>query len=408
MTGNIVAIAALIVTAIIVLHPRLRGQEAWRATITPLASIIGSGFLVSLPLLARDVGVYAIAAIGFLIMLAYFLGGALRFNIKHGEPLFDGDGHVWVTRFDIASRIGLALAYLVSVTYYLSLLAAFSLKAFGLGGEELIARCITTALLALLGGWGFLHGLRGLEAIEEYAVGLKLAVIAAALAALAWLNIDLFAKNEWRILAPAPPLDFHHLRMVLGLLIVVQGFETSRFLKGAYPPQLRIDSMRWAQLISAVVYLAFFLLALPILHTAPHNADVAGVTDMVAPAASFLPLILIAGAVFAQLSAAVADAIGGAGLIHETSGARIARKWCYPAIAAAGCAIVWSFDVFRVIQLASSVFAIFYAMQAIGAIFVARRTEKIRHRAARMAGFGLLALIALGAAFLGIPAEAAG
>lgn len=404
--GDAAATAALIIAAFFALRPKLRRNEAWRATVTPLASIIGSGFLVSLPLLARNLGVYAIGAITLLLVLAYLLGGAVRFNIKYGEPLFDGEGARLISWFDKIARLTLVLAYVVSVSYYLSLLAAFSLKAINIAEAHTIARVIASVFLVAIGGWGFVRGLRGLESIEEYAVGLKLAVIAAVLAALVVFNVALTAHGDWRIQAAAPPLDFHHLRIVLGLLIVVQGFETSRFLKGTYPAPLRIRTMRWAQLISGAIYLAFFALALPILHTAPDNADVAGVTEMVAVAATILPLVLIAGAVFAQLSAAIADAIGAAGLLRESTS--LSGRWAYLLIAAAGCALIWSVDVFRVIQLASSAFALFYAMQAGLAVLVAAKTKDVSWRAPRMAGFAALALIALAAAVLGIPAETAG
>jgi hypothetical protein len=408
MAANVFAVAALAVAAYFSLQPRLRRADWWRATVTPLASIIGSGFLVSLPLLARDMGAYAPAAMALLLALAYGFGGAIRFNIAHGETLFDDAGNDWLTRFENFSRLALAIAYFVSVTYYLSLLAAFALKGFALGDEGAIARLITTSLLAALGVGGFVRGLRGLEAIEEIAVGLKLAVIAAVLAALALMNLALVFHGAWAVRAAAPRLDPHHLRIVLGLLIVVQGFETSRFLKGAYTPALRIRTMRWAQFIAAAIYLAFFALALPILNTAPDTPDVAGVTDMMAPIASLLPLMLIAGAVFAQLSAAIADAIGAAGLIHETSGKRVRQQWTYPLIAAIGITLVWAFDVFRVIQVASAAFALYYAFQCAVAAWTAQAAKTVSHRALRTGGFALLALGALAAALFGIPAEAAG
>ena len=59
----------------------------WRATVTPLASIIGSGFLVSAPLLAREFGGYAAPAMALLIVLAALIGWAIRYNIRVVEPL---------------------------------------------------------------------------------------------------------------------------------------------------------------------------------------------------------------------------------------------------------------------------------------------------------------------------------
>jgi hypothetical protein len=77
--------------------PRLTASPVWRATVTPLASIVGSGFLVSFPLLTHDLGFYALIAMAGLAVFAYPFGGAIRFNILHGEPLlFAKDGRGWL------------------------------------------------------------------------------------------------------------------------------------------------------------------------------------------------------------------------------------------------------------------------------------------------------------------------
>jgi hypothetical protein len=302
------------------------------------------------------------------------------------------------------SHVALAFAYFVSVAYYLSLLAAFLLKLTG-APDPTTARLITTALLVAIGGYGLWRGLHGLENVEELAVGLKLAVIAAVLAALVLLNVRLAATGAWTI-APAPDgVSWDTIRIVMGLLIVVQGFETSRFLAGEYPPALRIATMRSAQAWAGVIYLVFFALAMVVASSHPVDGDVAVMIDMVAVAAPVLPIMLTAGAVFSQLSAAVADAIGSAGLIHEESGGRISRTAAYPVIAVIGVALVWATDVFSIIALASRAFALFYALQCVVAAQVALRTPDLKHRWLRAAGFGGLAILAFAVVVFGTPVE---
>ncbi len=291
MIENLIVVAALLVTAAIVLSPRLTKSEVWRATVTPLASIIGSGFLVSLPLFAGVLGDYALIGMTALVVVAYLLGGAIRFNILHGEPLFAKHTHSALDAVEDLSHLALALAYFISVTYYLTLFAAFLLK--GLGTTDVFAgKVLTSCILFAIGIHGLLRGLHGLETIEEYAVGLKLAAIAAVLAALAWLNIRLFASGTWHLADLNVDIGWTSIRTILGLLIVVQGFETSRFLKGAYPPELRVRTMRDAQLLSGAIYLVFFLLATVTLTPKPFDGDVAAVTDILKVAASWLPLVL--------------------------------------------------------------------------------------------------------------------
>ena len=405
MIANLLALAAFLLAALILLRPTLRESDEWRATVTPLASIVGSGFLVSLPLLANHTGAWALAAMMFLVGASWLLGGTIRFNIVHGEPLFDTDGRYGlVTSLERFSHLALAFAYFVSVTYYLSLLSAFLLKAFAVTGHG-EAKVLTTAMLCFIGVYGFARGLRGLETVEEYAVGLKLAVIAAVLAALAWFNLDLFVRGQWAVRAAAPDINWDTARLVLGMLIVVQGFETSRFLKDAYPAELRVATMRRAQLISAAIYALFFALATVLFDGGHARGDIAAVTDIVARAAVVLPLMLIAGAVFSQLSAAVADAIGAAGLIVQFGPGLIDRRHAYPFIAAIGVLLVWETNIFGIIAIASRAFALFYFLQCLVAALVALNAPEVTNRSARVAAFLALAVLALAVVAFGIPAE---
>ncbi len=85
---NVLIIAvALLLASYLALSRRLAGSSSWKATVTPLASIMGSGFLVSAPLLAGIVGTWALACMAVLLLLAYFVGDAIRFNIRHFEPI---------------------------------------------------------------------------------------------------------------------------------------------------------------------------------------------------------------------------------------------------------------------------------------------------------------------------------
>jgi hypothetical protein len=403
--GNLIVVVSLVAITALLFSPRLTASPVWRATVTPLASIIGSGFLVSLPLLVHDLGSYAVAGMAFLVVFSYLLGGALRFNIVNGEPLFAQGGNGWLGWLEGTSHLALALAYFISVTYYLTLLSAFLLRGVGVS-HALAGKGLTTGILLAIGLQGFFRGLHGLENIEEYAVGLKLAVIAAALAALAWLNFHLALAGTWRLPQLAVPLGWSSVTTVLGLLIVVQGFETSRFLAGAYPPELRVRTMRYAQLLSGAVYLAFFLLAMVALNEQEiASTEVTGIIAIVKPAASLLPLAIIAGAIFAQLSAAVADAIGAGGLIEEISSRRIDHRHAYPVIALIGIGLTWSLDIFGVIALASRAFALFYLLQCLVAAGVALRAPDVRRRWLYAAGFLGLAAMALAVVLFGTPSQ---
>ncbi len=66
-----------------------------------------------------------------LLVLAYAVGGAIRFNIRHFEPI-ENAGHGPAQTIALISRIVLGGAYFISVTYYLQLLSAFLTNAAGI------------------------------------------------------------------------------------------------------------------------------------------------------------------------------------------------------------------------------------------------------------------------------------
>ena len=79
-------------TAGLLLSRPPRKNRAWRATVTPLASIIGSGFLVVAPILGHLLGIYAFLGMLLITLLAIEIGEVIRFNIRHAEPLIGQGG----------------------------------------------------------------------------------------------------------------------------------------------------------------------------------------------------------------------------------------------------------------------------------------------------------------------------
>ena len=366
MTPQLLDVIALLVLApalALLLAPGTRRRDGWRATVTPLASIIGSGFLVVGPILAGVAGRGAAMAMAGLCALAWLFGSAVRFNIAHAEPLRGTTRAPRLQQLDRIAELGLALAYFISVAYYLNLLGAFLLKGFGMVSPDL-ARMVTTAILAGVGALGWFRGFRGVERVEIYAVSFKLAVIAGVLAALAavWL-----AEPAVRaVTLPAKHPGWHELRVLLGCVILVQGFETSRFLGRDYPAPLRIRSMRWAQGLSTAIYVAFIALLLP--HVPPGHTGAAveetEIIDILGRVGPLLGPLLVLAAVASQLSAAVADMGGAGGLLAELS-ERLPPRRAYVAIVVVAIALTWMANLFGIIAIASRAFAVYYALQCV-------------------------------------------
>ena len=70
MLNVVVIVVACVTGAFLAFSPRLSKSSSWQATVTPLASIMGSGFLVSAPLLAGIVGNLALVCMAMLLLLA--------------------------------------------------------------------------------------------------------------------------------------------------------------------------------------------------------------------------------------------------------------------------------------------------------------------------------------------------
>ncbi|MGB7392143.1 hypothetical protein [Marinomonas sp.] len=380
---------------------RLARSEGWKATVTPLASIMGSGFLVVAPLLADSVGYFAVLCMGVLLLLAYAVGGAIRFNIRHFEPIEHQRGPAQTVSF--VSRIVLAGAYFISVTYYLQLLSAFLLNAFGYS-SELWSNIITSLILLFIGGVGMWRGLSQLEKIESYAVSLNLGMIAGLLFALALYNIRLVSTGSWHLPTLDSTIDLHDLRVLLGLLIVVQGFETSRYLQSEHPAELRISTMRLAQWISAGIYIVFLSL-MTVLFQHGMGADVTAITSMVAPVAILLPILISVAAIGSQFSASVADTSGAGGLVEDIVQQKIPIRYAYLLVLAVTLFLTWMTDVNAIIAYASRAFALFYTLQSATAAIVAYQTKTLEKRTQKVRLFSLISLLCLLVFLFGLPSE---
>jgi hypothetical protein len=191
--------------------------------------------------------------------------------------------------------------------------------------------------------------------------------------------------------------------LLLGLLITVQGFETSRYMGDSYDQATRVRTMRHAQWLSSAIYLAFLALLTPFLREAQHAEGVAGILDIMELVAPALGIFVLIGAVSSQLSAAIADSIGSGGLMVEVSRRKLGVRGAFITASALSIAVVWLTDPFSVIALSSRAFALFYAMQAVLALWVSLRTGK-GGLPARI-GFVLVGAVCLVAALAGAPAE---
>lgn len=393
--SNVLLPAVALAVFVVLFLPAVRNSPLWRATVTPLASIIGSGFLISGPLLTHIVAAWAPVAMFGILLVAFGIGAVIRFNIIRAEPLLAGaDRSVIVITLQRVSDLALAFAYIASVAFYVHLLASFILR-FGGYRDVVTENALTTMVLLFIAIVGWLRGLGGLEKMEETAVAIKLAIIAALLIGLLGFDWHWLTNNESLINPNEDLTMLERARLLAGLLLIVQGFETSRYLGNGYDASMRVRSMRLAQLIAGIIYMLFVILGLPLLLEFHGNADETVIITLVGRVALILPALLVLAAVMSQFSAAVADTVGAGGLFSELTGNRLSPRVGYVGLVLLAILLVWIGNVFEIITLASRVFAGYYLLQCLVAmtVCIVDKTESTKRRMMRMILFSLMAML---------------
>lgn len=349
-----------------------KSKTLFEATSTPLASIFGSGFLVIVPILAGTLGRYSVIGMAAVCALAYAVGMVIRYNIRHAEPAIEGGtASRDVRAFDRVSDLAIVLAYVISVTLYLRILASFLLG--GLHADtELNERIVTTAVIGFIMLVAVVKGLEALQKLEDWALWVTIAIIAALLVGFG--IFDLRALGGTGIQWPPTPTKtaWEVLTILGGTLIVVQGFETPRFLSQEYDTETRVRSSRLSQIVATAVYLAFVALATPLMHFLGSTVEDNGLIMLAGKVAAALATAVIGAAVLSQFSAAVADTMAAEGNLVESSRREITARAAYLLIGGGAIALTWSAETLTILALASRAFAFYYLLQC----FVALGTSK--------------------------------
>ena len=369
MALNSIALGVTFLIGVMLFHRRMIGSPQWRATVTPLASIIGSGFLIIAPLLHSVMGKWALLGITGLSIFAYGLGWIIRYNIVNAEPVLQREKQGVIAYLEQAAQWSLGVAFAISVAFYLSLFIAFVFDRVGIV-DVTASKWATTGLLMSIMGIAWWRGARGLESIELFAVSIKLAIILGVLAAL--LTYDVESGTSW--FAHNPIAEFttaQTLAMLGGMLMVTQGFETARFMGGQYSVRQRVNAVKYSQWIAIALYVTFIGLTCPIFLTYPIvELNETTISETLGQVVWVLPLLLLVAATASQLSAALADTIGGGGLLKELVKLRLSTNVYYMLIIALALILVWVANVFEIINLASKGFALYYLIQVLIALIL--------------------------------------
>ena len=404
---NIVLVIIVVSVLLFMYQPRLTKSKSWQATLTPLSSIIGSGFLIIAPLLASVVGEYSPVAVTAIVVFAYAIGGVIRFNIIHAEPLLhDRKAHPLIYKIDFFANTVLSFAYVTAVAFYLSLLSSFLLTYIGFGESPNLERLITTIIIVFIATTGFIRGLGGLEKLEAYSMSLQLSIVAALLIGIFVYDFN-FIQSERALTFDVKDRNLMtKVFMLSGILLVVQGFETSRFLGEKYNAEIRVRTMRRAQLISGALYVVSVIALMPIVqHLNLANIQIAEIVAATGLAATVLPLMLIVAAIMSQFSAAVADTVGAGCLASEVSNGKSSTNKCYLMVSILAIILTWTADLLEIISFASRAFAVYYLLQCVVALIASYHHYKHKGYRLYVLRFTILASILAFIVIFAIPVK---
>ena len=355
---------------------------------TPLASIFGSGFLVVVSVLGGSVGPYSVVAMGAVCGVAYLVGSVVRFNIRHAEPELRRADTPWrVTALSTIAHIALIPAYVISIALYIRILSSYALGFFGLGSER-NEKLLTTAVIGLILLLSLTMGLRALEATKKWSLVATVAIIVMLILAFGIYDARTLATGGLIFSSVPAGSLWSTVTVLAGTLIVVQGFETTRYLGGQYDAETRIRASRDAQIVSTIVYVLFITCATPLMHFMSADVTDDALMELTGIVAGWLTVPLALVAIFSQFSASVADAVGGSGSLVEVTRKVVSKKLTYLLICLCAIALCWATTTFTILALASRAFAFYYLVQCLVAIVVSgKMREKVM--------FGLIALVLL-------------
>jgi hypothetical protein len=369
---------------------KIKKSLLWTVIVTPLASIIGSGFLIAAPLLYDEFRGWTIAFVLLLNLFALGIGWALRINIIYFDSiqkkLQESRRLKWLVALERSSNWILGFCYMAAIAFYVSILSSFVFEVLHLNSREIIfdgiriehfTNLFSSIILGFIGVFGFWNGLHGLEKLEKFAVNLKISVIGGLLVVLViYFIASLLGLTETSYALDFISLHTRNFQILGGVLLISQGFETVKFMGGHYSGKLRIKAMLIAQLIAAGIYLIFIPLAGPISASFNHITEVT-VINIIGKTAFGMAILLSFSAIFSQFGASIADTIGAGGLLEEESQKKFNHQQLYLPITVLAIALLWFFPVFKIITIASRLFALYYLAQTIIAAVISSENRKI-------------------------------
>ncbi|MGI9621265.1 MAG: hypothetical protein ACR2PK_00405, partial [Acidimicrobiales bacterium] len=314
--------------------------------------------------------------------------------IRHYEPI-EGQGGA-PDRLERVAKWSLLGASMVNISYYTMVLMALIQLPFdwnSVNGRTIMG----VALLATLIVIGMRGGMDWLNQAGNRTTAFNLAAVIGIVVAFLVTNIQVALEGNWE-LGDSPDMGTEEIRKMIGLFAIVQGFEAARYIGVRFGAEQRVSTMRVAQLISTVVFVILISTLLIGFLPTPEGVpeDGTAIFAISAFVGDALPYLLLVAALGSQTSAIIGATSSRSDLLVNSN---IKRTTTFPIILLPAIMLVIFVDVNVAVNLASRVFAFFFAVQASLAMLLAYRKKNTW----AVAGFFGVFLMMLTIMFFGLP-----
>lgn len=393
-----VALVVLAVLAWTLYRPKVQQSQRYQAIVVPLANIMDVGFIVMAPAIILLAGYSAPLIMLGICLIGIAAGFSIAYNIRHYEPV-EGTGDP-VNHVGHISRWALSFATVINIAYYTLLLITLLLWPLGTYSETNRA-IVGTVLLGILVVVGWTGGMDRLNNLGNKTTAFNIAAVVAVVVAFIVYNIQEALGGRWDF----PPIDKtisgEDFRKIIGLFAMVQGFEAARYIGSRFSGEVRITSMRIAQVISTVVFVA--LLTSVLILFVQIKTDFSGTAIFVVSHETgvSMPWLIALAAIGSQTSAIVNATMSRSDMLvdHKVLGLKVSRRWSFVILLVPAIVIYLLVDITQAVALASRVFAAYFVLQAVIALVLAYRARNW----GAVIGFVGIALVMATIAVFGLP-----
>lgn len=389
----VIALLVLFALAWALYRPKVQQSKRYQAMVVPLANIMDVGFIVMAPAVILLAGYSAPLVMLGICLLAIGAGFAIAYNIRHYEPLEDTDDKV--NLIGHTARWALTLASVINIAYYTLLLVTLLLWPLGAYTETTLA-IVGTVLLGTLIIIGMAGGMDRLNNLADKTTAFNISAVVAVVVAFIVYNIQEALGGRFDLPPTDSAISGEDVRKIIGLFAIVQGFEAARYIGGRFAGELRITTMRIAQVVSTVVFVA--LLASVLILFVAVETDFSGTSIFVVAdeVGDFMPWLILLAAIGSQTSAIIGATSSRSDMLVSD---KIGRRWTFLILLLPAIIIFLLSDITQAVALASRVFAAYFVLQAAIAWILARRAQNWE----AVAGFTAIALVMGTITIFGLP-----